>query len=262
MLVAWNVAHRVGGVFVPIACYRTITTAQGAMKNYNHKLNLMPKPSRPSNPSLRFTPTAWAKLLYLRDCGETEVGGFGIAETEDLLLVTDLTLVDQVCSFATVAFDDAAVADLFDEQVDLGLRPAQFARIWAHTHPGDSADPSSVDEETFGRVFGGTDWAVMFILARGGETYARLRFNNGPGGAIELPVQVDYSQPFDASDHEAWEAEYLAKVQQKIWPPAEKAQLDGSAAKGDVHEEEQVAAAVSEFSDWNPYWMEDDPWYD
>ena len=28
---------------------------------------------------LRFSPTAWAKLLYLRDFGRTEVGGFGIA---------------------------------------------------------------------------------------------------------------------------------------------------------------------------------------
>jgi len=30
----------------------------------------------PRSPTLRFSPTAWAKLLYLRDLGETEVGGF------------------------------------------------------------------------------------------------------------------------------------------------------------------------------------------
>ena len=47
--------------------------------------------------------------------------------------------------------------------------------------PDDCPSPSSVDEETFARVFGGCDWAVMFILARGGATYARLRFNTGPG---------------------------------------------------------------------------------
>jgi hypothetical protein len=28
---------------------------------------------------LRFTPTAWAKLLYLRDAGQSEIGGFGMA---------------------------------------------------------------------------------------------------------------------------------------------------------------------------------------
>ena len=38
------------------------------------------------------------------------------------------------------------------------------------------------DEETFARVFGRTDWAVMFILARQGQSYARLRFHVGPGG--------------------------------------------------------------------------------
>ena len=45
-----------------------------------------------------------------------------------------------------------------------------------------------------------------------GRTYARLRFHVGPGGDIELPVQVDYAQPFAASDHEAWLAEYQANV--------------------------------------------------
>ena len=30
------------------------------------------------SPTLWFSPTAWAKLLYLRDLGDTEVGGFGI----------------------------------------------------------------------------------------------------------------------------------------------------------------------------------------
>ena len=74
---------------------------------------------RPSNragtapPSLRFTPIAWAKLLFLRDYGNTEVGGFGIAAEDDLLLVEDVQLVQQVCSWVSVTFDDASVADFF-----------------------------------------------------------------------------------------------------------------------------------------------------
>ncbi|MBR9801292.1 hypothetical protein GYB59_06155, partial [bacterium] len=87
--------------------------------------------------------------------------------------------------------------------------------VWIHTHPGDSPYPSPVDEETFRRVFGKADWALMFILARGGESYARLRFNSGPGGNVELPVEVDYSSRFDASDQTAWEAEYLAHVSRR-----------------------------------------------
>ena len=72
--------------------------------------------------------------------------------------------------------------------------------------------PSLTDEATFERVFGRTDWAVMFILACGGKTYCRLQYNRGPRGALEPDIEVDYSQPFAGSDHQAWEAEYCAKV--------------------------------------------------
>jgi len=104
------------------------------------------------------------------------------------------------------------VAELFEDQVDMGHRPERFARLWCHTHPGDSPYPSGTDEETLNRVFGGCDWAVMFILAKGGQTYARLRFRAGPGGDVEIPVHVDYTQPFPGADHTAWGDEYDAHI--------------------------------------------------
>jgi proteasome lid subunit RPN8/RPN11 len=165
-----------------------------------------------TKPMLRFTPTAWAKLLYFRDCGETEIGGFGISNEEDLLLVEDFITVKQDVTIASVAFDDQAVADFFEDQVDAGRRPEQFGRIWLHTHPGNSPRPSGTDEETFRRVFGKCQWAVMFILAEKGKSYARLRFNTGPGGSVALPIEVDYGQAFAASDHDAWQAEYAANI--------------------------------------------------
>ena len=45
-----------------------------------------------------------------------------------------------------------------------------------------AVSPSGTDEETFARCFGSSDWALMFILARGGETYVRLALHAGPGG--------------------------------------------------------------------------------
>ena len=168
---------------------------------------------RSDAPTLRFSPTAWAKLLFLRDAGDTEVGGFGISSADDPLLIEDVQLVRQVCDLASVSFDDDSVADFFDRQVDAGVSMARCGRVWLHTHPGDSPQPSMTDEDTFARVFGRTEWALMFILARGGRSYARLRFHVGPGGDIELPVQVDYTRPFTASDHEAWLAEYQANVE-------------------------------------------------
>lgn len=162
---------------------------------------------------LRFSPTAWAKLVWFCLHGETEIGGFAVTDPADPLLVIEFVTVRQQADWASIKFDDAAVADFFDQQVDLGRRPEQFARTWCHTHPGDSPTPSSVDEECFARVFGACDWAIMFVLARTGKTYARLRFNVGPGGHGEIPVEVDWSLAFEGSDHAAWLAEYNANIQ-------------------------------------------------
>ena len=169
-------------------------------------------------PVLRFTPTAWAKLLCLRDIGPTEVGGFGISAANDLMLIEDVVLIEQQCSAVSVVFDDESVADFFDRQVDAGRRPCEFGRLWLHTHPGDWPEPSSVDEETFERVFGGADWAVMFIIARGGQTYARLQFNVGPRGFLILRVEVDYRQQFAGSDMKSWQQEYEQNVRVPISP--------------------------------------------
>lgn len=171
------------------------------------------RPRRPTNrPNLRFDPYAWAKLIYLRDRGDTEIGGFGLSAADDPLLVIDVLTVKQRCSFVTVAFDDVAVADLVDEMVDQGIPSERFSRIWLHSHPGDCPLPSATDEMTFRRAFGRTNWAVMGIVARNDATYARLAFHVGPGGSLKIPVRVDYGQPFDGADPEAWEEEYVAHV--------------------------------------------------
>ncbi len=118
----------------------------------------------------------------------------------------------QQCSAVNVRFDDAAVADYFDACVDQGLVPEQFGRIWIHTHPGDCPLPSCTDEDTFDRCFGTADWAIMFILARSGRAYARLRFPAGPGGELILPVEIDYQGPFPGTDYAAWHEEYRQSV--------------------------------------------------
>jgi proteasome lid subunit RPN8/RPN11 len=185
-------------------------------------------------PRLRFSPTAWSKLLLLRDKGPTEVGGFGIAPAGDLLYVEDIQLVQQTCTSISIAFDDSAVAEFFDDQIDAGRRPEQVGRIWIHTHPGDSAQPSHVDEDTFKRVFGPCDWAVMFILAREGETYCRLRFRAGPGGAFEIPVQVDFQEPFAGSNFEVWAGEYDTTVRKAEFALTRLSQLGSLAAAVDA----------------------------
>jgi proteasome lid subunit RPN8/RPN11 len=173
--------------------------------------------SAPMDRALRFSPTAWAKLLYFRDKSQNEVGGFGITRPDDLLFVTEFITVKQEVTCVSVKFDDEAVSKFFDEQVDLGRKPEQFARVWLHTHPGDSPEPSSTDETTFQRVFGACQWAVMCIVAQDDSTYARLGFNIGPGGQILIPTDIDFSQDFGPSDHSAWDARFQADVQPMEW---------------------------------------------
>ena len=127
-------------------------------------------------------------------------------------------MVKQSCTVTTVAFDDGSVADFFDTQVQRGLKPDQFARVWIHTHPGNSAEPSLTDEATFARVFGNTDWAVMFILACGGDSYARLRLDVDRDAKMGLDAEgeeeflltteIDFTETFPEARFEAWRQEY------------------------------------------------------
>jgi len=173
--------------------------------------------SRPM--TLRFSPIAWAKFLFMRDIGDTEVGGFAITLPDDLLYVDDFVLPKQECGMASVDFKDESVADIVDDMIDEGLKPEQFLRIWIHTHPSMSASPSKTDEDTFERVFGKCDWAIMAIISTDGDKYCRLQVNSGPiPGYFEIPIEVDYeSYDFPASDSEAWEKEYKEKVEKMTY---------------------------------------------
>ena len=129
------------------------------MKNKKQKTSKKPQPvkkqrlweddwwmedSEPVQLTLRFSPTAWAKLLYFRDQSDNEVGGFGITDPDDLLFVQDVVAVKQEVTSISVKFDDEAVSKFFDEQVDLGRKPEQFARLWLHILARVDETPATV----------------------------------------------------------------------------------------------------------------------
>lgn len=176
----------------------------------------------PTQPILKFSPYAWAKLLYFRDKKDTEIGGFGITSKDNPLLVEDFITVKQTTSMTSIEFDDEAVADFFDNQVDLEKQPEQFARIWLHTHPSGCSTSSGKDEETFYRAFGSCDWAIMFILPQNTSTpYAQLQFNTGPKVRISLKTEIDYSIPFLGTDVKAWEKEYNENISEQTYIASE-----------------------------------------
>jgi len=170
--------------------------------------------SRSSPTKLRISAYAWAKILFMRDRGDTEIAGYGVTTPGDPLGVIDFITVKQEADGASFDMDPDAHATFFDEMCDKGLQPWQFQRILLHTHPGNGPSPSGTDERCFVRSFGNCDWAVMFILAKQGAKYCRIRFSTAQGikTEMELPVELDFGLPFQASDHEAWEAEYKANI--------------------------------------------------
>lgn len=199
------------------------------LKQTTRKSNLQGEEQKTRRLALRFSPTAWAKLLYFRDKSDNEVGGFGVTGPDDLLFVTEFITVKQEVTVVSVKFDDEAVADFFDAQVDLGRKPEQFARIWVHSHPGNSPEPSVIDEETFERVFGGCQWAVLFVVAQDNKTYAKLSFHVGPGGQVLIPTAINYDMDFGPSDHGLWDAEYAANVKATEWLSGRTVQENGGA---------------------------------
>lgn len=168
---------------------------------------------------LRFSPVAWAKFLFMRDVGDTEVGGFAITLPNDLLYINDFILPKQKCTMASVSFEDESVANFVDDMVDKGFKLEQFLRIWIHTHPNMSASPSHKDESTFSDVFGKCDWAVMAIISSNGAQYCRLQVNGGPfPGSFEIPIEIDYkSYNFPASDSKGWRKEYEDNVDKTVY---------------------------------------------
>ena len=167
----------------------------------------------PPEAKLVFSPLAWLKLQYLCHAGDTEVAAFGLSHPADPLYLDDVLVVKQRASAASVAFDDGAVADLFDRMLDGGVPPARFARVWLHTTPGPPSTRAAPTRRPSPASSGACDWAVMAILGRTGRVSARLAFPAGPGGAVELASAVDWAAwPRDAERLEAerasWERDY------------------------------------------------------
>lgn len=186
--------------------------------------------SRPSQGGMDPAVMIWdmlpyLKLIWMRDRGGTEVGGYAVTKPEDPLHVVDFYLVNQECNSAFCKFDDLGVADYIADMA-MGIKtgrpvlPDNSCAIWVHTHPGSSASPSGTDYQTFqSPAFNGRPWAVMFIIARQGEVSSRLRYNVGPLKDMPAVPVVDMNSWNPSRDllkcailHKEWEVEYKQLV--------------------------------------------------
>lgn len=162
-------------------------------------------------------------------------------------------MVKQEVSCASVEFDDQAVSDLFNDCFDEGIHPYQCGRVWMHTHPSGVTSPSGTDEQTFEKVFGSCDWAVMLIFPKGAaKPYCCLQFNGVVSHRVEIPVEI---LPYEADTAE-WEAEVAANVTEEvfIYSGTAKAASDAGVRDSDL-------AIYDLFEPYDSEPRESDPFY-
>lgn len=163
---------------------------------------------------IKFTPTAYAQILRVCQEAETEIGFWGITDPDNPLLIVGLHMPKQACTVASCSFDETGIGESVEELSKLGLHVSQYGRVWIHTHPGNSPNPSGKDEQTFSEDFKGKPFAVMMILAKGGQWYARAKWDgsNVPLLSREIDVSVCWDCEFEGSDWLEWTNELSEKV--------------------------------------------------
>lgn len=175
----------------------------------------------PDPPVIRFNQYATAKLDFMIDNFDHEVGGFLISSSKDPLEVIDFILVKQRASAASFEFDDDGLTDFYHDMAKAKIAPWRCLRLWAHTHPIMSANPSGVDENIFATKFlnkkvpgCNQPWAGMFIRSKTSENYFRLAYNlpDTPLFQVICEVAIDTSLPFQASDPDKWMKEVKSLV--------------------------------------------------
>jgi len=153
-----------------------------------HKLSRSRKEAQYSRESLILSSDAYRKLVWFRDQKKTEVGAMAISKPEDPLFVTDFEFLPQECTSVKTDFDTDAQNEWMETKLIDGHNPDNFARIWAHTHPGASATPSGTDWDTFQEAMGEAAWGVMLILGTSNEFVCVFRCHDQ---MLNIPVEVE-----------------------------------------------------------------------
>lgn len=170
-----------------------------------HPRNLIGKHNPPSattrsataNPILRFTRESCDQLSLRRE-HDDQIRGFGITAAADPLAIEEIRFLDRSDGA------DVEVLEFLAREIERELPVDRCARVWIGTRPGRSARPTSAEVATFARLFGAVPWCVLFLVAHGGATYARLRYKIGPGGDWKIPVVVVEPLAPTSADHDCY----------------------------------------------------------
>ena len=173
-----------------------------------------------------------------------------ITSSDDPMYVTDFEFLLQECTSVKTDFDTDAQNEWMESKLIEGKNPENFARIWAHTHPGPSATPSGTDWDTFQEAMGEAAWGVMLILGQSNEFVCVFRCRDQ---MLNLHVEVE-----DATIPEAWLKE-LDNIQLYV-PPKTKTYTKGwSNPNQYVLGTPPTQKASKRYAIDLPFWDTDDP---
>ncbi len=151
----------------------------------------------------------YLKLLrLLQENGDTEFSAFGFMPDVATREITDLFVPLQYNSPGGTHMDDEGVAKLFSLLSEEGLEHEQYGRVWIHSHPTFSVQPSGTDWSTLKRTFGRCPWVLMIIVSLDGGKFnssVHLRVNSPMGCATRklAKLEIDYARGWP-KEVESW----------------------------------------------------------
>lgn len=164
--------------------------------------------------SIRISPHAYQKVAFFTR-KDVEVGGFAITSPEDPSLILDFVVLPQTSSSCEFDFSPDGMQNYLNEMVDAGISPNNCFRMYIHTHPGNSPQPSSVDNEQFDKLMQDYPWFGMIIFAKDLSTYARVKMTQGCGLEAELDLEIDWDVPCEPVDFNELDKIFDEKVSRK-----------------------------------------------
>lgn len=172
-----------------------------------------------SKQKLTLSPLAYLHWKFLCHKTEIEATAFGVPAADNPLYVERLWVPEQIGDVCSTDPAPGSIGEFLMWADDEGYERVGLGSLWFHTHPDIGARPSSIDEATFRETFGPANcqWAVMAILAEGGEMSARLRIHKPRQVDVDLIIEVDWDSLPKYADEIAralpgWGSEYDLKV--------------------------------------------------
>jgi proteasome lid subunit RPN8/RPN11 len=154
----------------------------------------------------------WARIMYFAKEADGEISGMGITPKENRWHIEEFVLPKQECTAAHTEFDGTELAKLMDEYIVKGYEPWQTQRVWIHTHPGFSAEPSGPDWANFDANYvrdRDDSWGTMIVVNQKGEVSVNVWF--GMLGAVMKGELVVVDREVEIHGEE-WKKELDEKV--------------------------------------------------